>query len=150
MQRAQVPGSMTDPVRQRGAIQIDAALAGVDLRLPVQRQMVGIFGHQNLGDSGLGRQAALDQARRRQGLQDAVLATPAGIFGPPGNEHPELGWYDVQPLALVLADPVQLARAAGAGLVVDVDDDLNPRQVRRQRAAIGAALVSPDLPICWQ
>lgn len=36
------------------------ALAGIDLGLPVQRQMIGIFRHQNLGD-GFGRQAALDQ-----------------------------------------------------------------------------------------
>ena len=74
MQRAQVPGGMADPVRQRGAIQIDA-LAGVDLGLAIQRQMVGIFGHQNLGDGGLGRQTALDQPRWRRGLHDAILAS---------------------------------------------------------------------------
>lgn len=74
--------------------------------------MVGIFGHQNLGDRGLGRQAALDQSRRRQGLYDTVLAGPAGIFGPPGDEHPELRRHRVQPLTLVLADPVQFALAA--------------------------------------
>ena len=142
MQRAQVPGGMADPVGQRRAIEIDA-LAGVDLGLPVERQMVGIFGHQNLGDGGLGRQAALDQPRRRRGLHDTVLAGPAGVFGPPGDEHPELRRHDVQPLAHVLADPVQLALAAGAGLVVDVDDDLDPRQMRRQRSAVDAALASP-------
>ena len=111
VQRTQMPGGMADPVRQRGAIEIDA-LAGVDLGLPVQRQMVGIFGHQNLGDGGLGRQSALDQSRRRRGLHDTVLASPAGVFGPPGDEHPELRRHDVQPLAPVLADPVQLALAA--------------------------------------
>ena len=62
------------------------------------------------------------------------------------DEHPELRRHDIQPLALVFADPVQLALAAGAGLVVDVDDDLNPRQMRRQRSAIGPALVSPGRP----
>ena len=144
MQRTQVPGGMSDPVGQRRAIQIDA-LAGVDLGLAVQRQMVGIFGDQNLGDRGLGRQAALDQPRRRRGLHDTVLACPAGVFGPAGDEHPELRRHDVQPLAPVLADPVQLALAAGAGLVVDVDDDLNPRQMRRQRSAVDPALVSPGL-----
>ena len=144
MQRAQVPGGMSDPVRQRRTIEIDA-LAGVNLGLPVQRQMIGIFGHQNLGDGGLGRQAAFDQPRRSRRLHDTVLAGPAGIFGPPGDEDAELRRHDVQPLALVLADPVQLALAAGAGLVVDVDDDLDPRQMRRQRSAVGAALVEPAL-----
>ncbi len=42
MQRTQMPGSAANPVRQRGTIQIDT-LAGVNLGLPVQRQMVGIF-----------------------------------------------------------------------------------------------------------
>ena len=58
MQRAQMPGSTTDPVCQRRPVQIDA-LAGINLGLAIERQMVGIFGHQNLGDRGLGRQAAL-------------------------------------------------------------------------------------------
>ena len=142
VQRTQVPGGVADPVGQCRAIQIDA-LPGVNLGLAVQRQMVGIFGHQNLGDGGLGRHAALDQPRRRRGLHDTVLAAPAGVFGPAGDEHPELRRHDVQPLAPVLADPVQLALAAGTGLVVDVDDDLDPRQMRRQRAAVDAALVGP-------
>ena len=146
MQRAQVPGGMADPVRQRGAIQIDA-LAGVNLRLAIERQMVGIFGHQYLGDRGLGRQAALDQSRRRRSLHDTVLASPTGIFGPPGDDHPELRRDDVQPLASVLADPVQLALAARAGPVVDVDDDLNPGQIPRQRSTVDPALVSPGLSI---
>ena len=142
MQRTQVPGGMADPVRQRRTIQIDA-LAGVNLGLPVQRQMIGIFGHQHLGDGGLGRQSALDQPGRSRRLHDAILARSAGVFGPPGDEHPELRRHHVQPLAPVLADPVQLALATGAGLVVDVDDDLDPRQMRRQRSAVDAALASP-------
>ena len=35
---------------------------------------------------------------------------------------------------------MQLALAAGAGLVIDVDDDLDPRQVRRQGSTIDATL----------
>jgi hypothetical protein len=66
-------GGVTDPVRQRGAIQLDA-LASVNLRLPVQRQMIGIFGHQNLSDGGLGRQSALDQPGWGRRLHDAVFA----------------------------------------------------------------------------
>jgi hypothetical protein len=134
---------MANPVRQRGSIQIDA-LSGVDLGLAIQRQVVGIFGHQNLRDGGFGRHAAFDQARRRRGLNDPIFAVPAGIFRAAGDEHPELRRHDVQPLALVLADPVQLAlAAAGTGLVVDVDDNLDPRQMRRQRATVGTSLLGP-------
>jgi hypothetical protein len=105
MQRAQMEGRMPHPVRERRPVEMDA-LAGVDLCLPVERQMIGIFGHQNLGDSGLGRQTTLDQPRRSRRLHDAILASPASIFGPPGNKDPELRRHHVQPLALVLADPV--------------------------------------------
>jgi hypothetical protein len=61
LQRAQVPGRMTDPVRQCGAVEVDP-LTRTNLGLAIERQMVGIFGHQNLGHGRLGRQAALDQA----------------------------------------------------------------------------------------
>ena len=47
MQRAQVPDRMTDPVCQRRPVQIEA-LAGVNLRLAIQRQMVGIFVDQHM------------------------------------------------------------------------------------------------------
>jgi len=36
-------GSMPNPVRQCRSIESDA-LAGIDLGLPVERQMIGIFG----------------------------------------------------------------------------------------------------------
>ncbi|MFK4492432.1 hypothetical protein ABIA45_007510 [Bradyrhizobium sp. USDA 336] len=104
--------------------------------------MIGIFGDQHLGDGSLGRQTALDQPSRGWRLHDAILAGPAGVFGPPGHEDPELRRDRVQPLAVVLTDPVQLALAAGTGLVLDVEGDFDPRQVRRQRATVAAALAS--------
>ena len=76
-------------------------------------------------------------------MHDTVLARSASVFGPPGDEHPELRRHDVEPLALVLADPVQLALATGAGLVIDIDDDLDPRQMRRQRSTVDPALANP-------
>jgi len=51
---------------------------------------------------------------------------------------PQLSRDDVQPPGDVLADPVQGAAAARAGLVLDVDDRLDPGQVRRHRSAVGA------------
>jgi hypothetical protein len=92
--------------------------------------MIGIFGHQNLGNGGLGRQSAFDQPGRGRRLHDAVFASPAGVFGPPGDKNPELRRHQVQPLALVLTDPVQLALATGTSLVIDIDDNLDPRQMR--------------------
>ena len=46
-QRLQQLAALADPVGERGAIQIDA-FAGVDLALPVQRQVIGILGHQHM------------------------------------------------------------------------------------------------------
>ncbi|OIQ65658.1 hypothetical protein GALL_527800 [mine drainage metagenome] len=54
MQRAQMEGGMPDPVCERRPIEMDA-LASIDLGLPIERQMIGIFGHQNLGDGRFGR-----------------------------------------------------------------------------------------------
>jgi len=68
--------------------------------------MISVFGHQNLGDSGLGRQATLDQPRRSRRLHDAVLAGSAGVFGPSGHKDAELRRHHIQPLSLDLADPV--------------------------------------------
>jgi len=72
------------------------------------------------------------RSRGRRSLHDTIFATPAGIFRAAGDEHPELRRHDVQPLALVLPDPVQFALTAGAGPAVDIDDDLDPWQMRRQ------------------
>lgn len=87
----------------------------------------------------------LDQPRWCRGLHDAILACAASVFRPDRDQHPELRRHDIQPFALVFADPVQRALAAAAGLVVDVDGGLNPQQMRRQRPAIGPPLRSSGL-----
>ena len=69
-------------------IQIDA-LAAVDLRLAIERKMIGVFADENMGDHRLGRHPALDQMRRRRGLNNATLAGPAGIFGAPRDDDPD-------------------------------------------------------------
>nr|KZA98927.1 hypothetical protein A4A59_25585 [Rhizobium leguminosarum] len=48
----------TDPIRKRGAVEIDA-LTAHDLSLSVERQMVGVFGHQHMRDGRLGRQSGV-------------------------------------------------------------------------------------------
>jgi hypothetical protein len=73
VQGAELGGGVADPIREGRAIELDA-LAGVDLALPIERQVVGVFADQDMGDKRLGRQPALDQARRRGCLDHALLA----------------------------------------------------------------------------
>jgi hypothetical protein len=71
-------------------------------------------------------------------LHHPVLAGAASVFRSPHDRHLELGGDDVELLADVFADPMERAFAARAMLVLNADDCLEARQMRRQRAAIGA------------
>jgi len=75
-QRAHQPRRLTHHVGQRRAGQVDV-LAGVDLGLPVQRQMVAVFGHQHMREQARAGAAASDRQARRGGLGDR-LAGPTG------------------------------------------------------------------------
>jgi hypothetical protein len=137
-QGAQIPGRPADPVGQGGSIELDA-LPGVDLRLPVERQVIGVLGHQHLGDQRLGRNAAFDDPRRCRSLHDRALARTAAVARPAGDQDAEGGRHDIEALGHILADLVERAAAAGAGLVLDIDDLLDPFEMRGQRAAVGLA-----------
>ena len=102
-QGSQIPGCPADPVGQRRAVEPDA-LAGVDLRLPVKRQVIGVLGDQHLGDQRLGGHAAFDNPRRRRHLDHRALARAAAIARAARDQHPERGRHDVEPLGYVLAD----------------------------------------------
>jgi hypothetical protein len=102
--------------------------------------MVSVLGDQHLSDGRLGRDAALDQSRRCRRLNYGVLTRPAGVFGSPDHQNPELGWHDVETLGAILADDVQQPTAAGAALIFNIDYHLDTRQVARQRASVRAAL----------
>jgi hypothetical protein len=143
--RPQHEGSAADPIGQGRAVKVEA-LAGINLRLPVQRQVIGIFGHEHLRDRRLGWQSALDQPRRCWRLHHHVLASPAGVSGPTNDKHPELSRHDVEPLTCILADPMQRVAAARAGMVIDIDHHLDARQMRRQRSAVHAALCGSACP----
>jgi hypothetical protein len=71
-------------------------------------------------------------------LNDDVLAGPAGVFKSAHDKNSELRRNDVEPFAAIFADAMQRVPTARATLVVDVDDRLDPRQVRRQRSAVHA------------
>ena len=138
-QRLQPPAGPADPVAERGAVELDP-LPGEDLRLAIERQKIGVLGHQHVRQQGLGRHPAGDRPLRSGCLHHRLLAGPAAIAGSADHLHPQLGRDDVEHLARVLADHVQGPAAAGAALVLDVDQDLDPRQVRRQ----GAQVASPN------
>ena len=101
--------------------------------------MIGVLGDQHLGDQRLGWNAAFDDPRRCRGLDHRALARAATVARPTRDQHPERGRHHIEPLGDILADPVERAAAAGAGLVLDIDDLLDPFEVRGQRTAVGLA-----------
>src|SRR3954452_8405949 len=126
MDRTQQPRGTADPIRHGRTIEYDA-LAGVDLRLPVQREMIGILRYKNLCDRRIGWHATFDQPCGRRRLHNTVFTRSASVFGPAYDQPPELCRHDVEPLAHILADPVKHPRAARARLVSEVDNRLDAR-----------------------
>jgi hypothetical protein len=137
-QGSQVPGRSSDPVGQCRTVEPDA-LPGVDLGLPVQRQVIGVLGDQYLRDQRLGRNAALDDPCLRRGLDDRALAGAATVARPARDQYPEGGRHDVEPLGHILADPVERTAAAGAVFVLDIDSLFDPLEMRGQRTPVGLA-----------
>ena len=123
MDRPQQEGRTADPIGQRRTVEFDA-LAGIDLSLPIQRKMIGIFGDKHLRYRGLGGQSALDKPGRRRRL----------------HQPPELCRHDVEPFADILADPMQRLATARTGIVVDVGHHLDARQVLGKRSSVHPAL----------
>ena len=123
-------------------------LAGVDLRLAIERQMVGIFRHEHLGDRRLGGNATLDQPRRCRRLDHDPFAGSAAVAWATGDEHGELGRNDVEAFGDVLANDMQGMPAAWKGLVLDVNDGLDPRPMGRQRAPVCSAFGGAIRPHC--
>jgi hypothetical protein len=111
-------------------------LPGKDLGLPVERQEIGILGHQHVREQGLGRHPAGDRPLRCWCLHHRLLTSPAAVARAADHLHPQLGGDKVEHLARVLTDDVQGSTTAGAGLVLEVDHGLDPRQVRRQSTQI--------------
>jgi hypothetical protein len=109
--------------------------------------MIGIACHQNMGDHRLGRDAALDQPRRRRCLHHGACTGPAGELRTLGHDHPKLGRDHVQPFRDVLADHRHGRPAARARGVIGRQRYLDPRQVVRQcataRAAFGGIVQAP-------
>ncbi|TWB36935.1 hypothetical protein FBZ91_1086 [Nitrospirillum viridazoti] len=143
--RRQLGGGVAHPEGQRRAVDHDA-LPGEALGLPVQGNVIGVFGDQHGRHQALGRQAALDQAGRRRGLDHGARTGATAIAGPAGHDHLVAGRHHVQPLRPVLADHVHGPLAARAGRALRRHHHLDARQVWRQRPPCLAALTgSPPL-----
>ena len=130
IQRLQPPAGTSDPVAQGGTIQFDA-LAREDLRLAIQRKVVGIFVDQHVRQQRLGRQPAVDWPLRRGCLHDGAFAGPAAIARPADHLNAYLRGDVIKHLGAVFADRMQRRTTATAGLVGDIDHDLHPRQMLR-------------------
>lgn len=63
---------------------------------------------------GLGWHAACNDVDGSWGLDDPAFTRPTSIFGSTGNDHPELGWNDIQALTDIFANDMTLS-SAGAG-----------------------------------
>ena len=96
----------------------------------------------------LGGNAALNDPRGGRCLEDRALTRAAAIARAAGDQHAEGSRHDVETLCNGLTDLVERATAAGASLILDVDDLLDPLEVGRQRAAVGLVGAIPRCPAC--
>ena len=118
-QRSEQELRLSDPIGQRGAVELDA-FAGIDDGLAVQRRVVTILRDQHMRDQAWTRPPALDRQRRHRRLHDR-LARPAAQLRPDMLDHLETGRDVFEHLPLVLSDPAErcaTAARAGAGWLV--------------------------------
>jgi len=90
MDRSQMERGPSDSIGESRAVEAKA-LALINLRLAIERRVIGVFGDEHVGDRRLARQAALGQPRRHRRLDD-VLARATGIFGPARSNPPLVQW----------------------------------------------------------
>src|SRR5258708_25515185 len=91
LQRLQPPASAADPVCQGRAIDLDI-LSGEDLALPVKRQVIAVFGDQDMGEKAGSGEAFGDRTLWGGHLVDgppppAAIAPPADARDPKPRPH---------------------------------------------------------------
>jgi hypothetical protein len=72
MQRLELGSGGANPLGKRRALDPDAVTCQ-DLRLPVERYMIGVLAHHRVGNQRLRRQPALDQSRGHRRLNEQYL-----------------------------------------------------------------------------
>ncbi len=105
---------LPDPIGQGRAVEVET-FAVEDLALAIERQVIGIFADQHMGQQARPWAAALDRARRQRRLDEA-FAAGAGQPGPDDPVHDEAAGDILQFLGDVLADPAQAPAAVGTGV----------------------------------
>jgi len=141
--RVEQPSRLSDPIGQRGAVEVEP-LAGVNLALAIERQMVAVLRHQQMCERARRGTAARGRHRRRRGLRDGI-ASGAGIFRPDVTDDLEVPGHVVQHLGHVLAElghsPAAL-RAGARTVISRLMHDLLPRQMIGQRLALWLATLA--------
>ncbi len=94
------------PARQRRAREINA-ITSVDLLLPVERQVIGVFGNEHMRQESRAWPSALDRQKRHRHLHDC-LAGAAGELGSHMPDHLERGRHILQNFRDVFAKPAHL------------------------------------------
>src|ERR1700674_3385281 len=130
LQRLQPPTSAAHPVGESRAIDIDP-VPDEDLALPVKRKVIAVLGDQDMSEK-TGTGEALGDRTLRGGRLMNSPAGPAAIARPADADDPKPRGHMIEHLADRLADQVQLAAAAGAGLVLDIAPHLLARQMHWQ------------------
>ena len=123
------------------------AVALQDLGLTVQRQAVIVLRHRDLGQQGLGRQAAGDGAVRRRRLHDRLGAAPAAVDWTLGDPDAQAQRHGIEALGLLDADLVQRPAAARADAVRRLDHHLIALEMGRQVAEVAPGRSPPGAPV---
>ena len=131
--RLQQGRALADPVCQRGAVEVDA-VACEYLGLAIERQMVGVLAHRQMGQQAGSGASALDGARRQRRLGEAFAGAADHSRSHDAVDH-DPGGYALQFLGDVLADGSERAAAGTAG-ACGFQDCLAARQSVRQGAAL--------------
>ena len=125
---------VSDPLRQRRAGDGQAS-APKNLFLPIQRQVVGKFGHHHVSQQAGSGDALVDHLGWYRRL-DQCFALTAGPFATHVLFDGEHARRVIQLFADVFADALQLA-AAGALSVLRLVTDHSTRKLGWQRCALG-------------
>ena len=98
--------------------------------------MIAVFVDQHVRQQRFGRHAAIDRTLGRGGLAHRLFAAPAAVARPADDADTQLGRHVIQHFRTVFADHMHRAAATGTRLILDIDDQFDPRKMRRQRAAV--------------
>jgi hypothetical protein len=131
-QRIDQPETPAYPFGHRRTLEL-YAFASVDLRLAIQRQVIGILRNQDVGEQSRAGETALDRARGRRELHNAFTFRARQLRAYV-LDHPEARRNVIQNLRDVLANLAHRRPAVGTrarGRMFNA----GARQVLRQRAA---------------